>query len=173
MPKPLKNFCLPLFIFLSLGLLNLTGIVAGCRTGYAASLIISGKSRASSEILLDYTHEKITKNYEDVMVEHEIIKILNKKGIKKYSSLTFPFSKKNQKLKVYFIKIIQPNGNIIDINLNRLKTVTAPFNPEAPIFSNQLLKTVQLPGLVNGSIINYKYKTVRLDYFIFTFLSLN
>ncbi|MHB1697172.1 MAG: DUF3857 domain-containing transglutaminase family protein [bacterium] len=162
MTKPLKNFCLPFFIFLSLGLLNFAGMDAGCNTSYAASLIISSKSSASSEILLDYTHEKITKKYEDVMVEHEIIKILNKKGIKKYSSLTFPFSKKNQKLKVYFIKIVQPNGNIIDINLSRLKTVTAPFNPEAPIFSNQLLKTVQLPGLVNGSIINYKYKTVML-----------
>jgi hypothetical protein len=162
MTKPLKKFYLPFFIFLSLVLLNLAGMDTGCNTGYAASLTISGKSRASSEILLDYTHEKITKNYEDVMVEHEIIKILNKKGIKKYSSLTFPFSKKNQKLKVYFIKIVQPNGNIIDINLNRLKTVTAPFNPEAPIFSNQLLKTVQLPGLVKGSIINYKYKTVML-----------
>ena len=88
------------------------------------------------------------------------MKIINKKGIKKYSSLTFPFSKKNQKLKVYFIKIIQPNGNTIHINPNLLKTVTAPFNPEAPIFSNQLLKTIQLPGLIKGSIIDYKYRTV-------------
>lgn len=162
MIKPLKKFYLPFFIFLAFVLLNLLGIGIGFGTGYAASIITTGKSRASSKILLDYNHEKITKNYKDITIEHEIIKILNKKGIKKYSSLTFPFSKKNQKLKVYFIKIIQPNGNIININLNRLKTVTAPFNPEAPIFSNQLLKTIQLPDLVNGSIINYKYKTVIL-----------
>jgi hypothetical protein len=96
------------------------------------------------------------------MTEHEIIKILNKKGVKKYSSLSFPFSSKNQKLKVYFIKIIQPGGNIIHINLNNLKTVTAPFNPEAPIFSNQLLKTIQIPGLVKNSILDYKFRSIVL-----------
>ncbi|MHB8232227.1 MAG: DUF3857 domain-containing transglutaminase family protein [bacterium] len=156
MTKSLKNLYLPAFILFLLlfGLFN--------KICHAYPILKSHELNASSEILLDYAHEKITKNYEDIIVEHEIIKILNKKGIKKYSSLTFPFSIKNQKLKVYFIKIIQPNGNIIDINLNRLKTVTAPFNPEAPIFSNQLLKTIQLPGLAKGSIINYKYKTVML-----------
>ena len=119
-------------------------------------------SASSSKTLLDYTAENIKRNFEDVMTEHEIIKILNKKGIKKYSSLSFPFSSKNQKLKVYFIKIIQPDGNIIHINLNNLKTVTAPFNPEAPIFSNQMLKTVQIPGLTKGSILDYKFRSTVL-----------
>ena len=153
MTKPLKKIFLPVIAFLLSGLLNLAWVNSNGNICYALGV-------ASSKILLDYTHETITKNYEDVMSEHEIIKIINKKGIKKYSSLTFPFSKKNQKLKVYFIKIIQPNGNIIHINPNLLKTVTAPFNPEAPIFSNQLLKTIQLPGLIKGSIIDYKYRTV-------------
>ena len=153
MTKPLKKIYLPVIAFLLSGLLNLAWVNSNGNICYALGV-------ASSKILLDYTHETITKNYEDVMSEHEIIKIINKKGIKKYSSLTFPFSKKNQKLKVYFIKIIQPNGNIIHINTNLLKTVTAPFNPEAPIFSNQLLKTIQLPGLIKGSIIDYKYRTV-------------
>ena len=151
MTKPLKKIYLPFIAFLLSGLLNLTGANSNHNICYA--------SAASSKILLDYTHETITKNYEDIMSEHEIIKIINKKGIKKYSSLTFPFSKKNQKLKVYFIKIIQPNGNIIHIAPNLLKTVTAPFNPAAPIFSNQLLRTMQLPGLIKGSIIDYKYRT--------------
>ena len=128
-----------------------------CETCYAYA---STSAPASSKTLLDYTHETIQKNYEDGMTEHEKIKILDKKGIKKYSSLSFPYSKKNQKLKVYFIKIIQPDGNIIHIDLNTLKTVTAPFNPEAPIFSNRLLKTVQIPGLTKGSIIDYKYRSV-------------
>ncbi len=153
MTKPLKKIYLPVIAFLLSGLLNLAWVNSNGNICYALGV-------ASSKILLDYTHETITKNYEDVMSEHEIIKIINKKGIKKYSSLTFPFSKKNQKLKVYYIKIIQPNGNIIHINPNLLKTVTAPFNPEAPIFSNQLLKTIQLPGLIKGSIIDYKYRTV-------------
>ena len=119
-------------------------------------------SASSSKTLLDYTEETIKRNFEDVMTEHEIIKILNKKGIKKYSSLSFPYSAKNQKLKVYFIKIIQPDGNIIHINLNNLKTVTAPFNQEAPIFSNQLLKTAQIPGLTKGSILDYKFRSTIL-----------
>ncbi len=119
-------------------------------------------SASSSKTLLDYTAETIKRNFEDVMTEHEIIKILNKKGVKKYSSLSFPFSSKNQKLKVYFIKIIQPDGNIIHINLSNLKTVTAPFNPEAPIFSNQLLKTIQIPDLSKGSILDYKFRSIVL-----------
>lgn len=132
-------------------------------TGINNSFAYSGiKSQASSQTILDFTKERITKNFENITTEHEIIKILNKKGIEKYSILTFPFSKKNQKLKIYFIKVINPNGNIININLKRLKTVTAPFNPEAPIFSNQLMKTIQLPGLVKYSIIDYKYKSTMI-----------
>lgn len=161
MIKPFKKKDLPFASFLLfLSVLILTAANSNLNTCYAFGAAKPAESGASSKILLDYTHETITKNYEDIMSEHEIIQIINKKGIEKYSSLTFPFSKKNQKLKVYFIKIIQPNGNIININPDSLKTVTAPFNPEAPIFSNQLLKTVQLPGLVKGSLINYKYKTI-------------
>ncbi len=160
MTKTLKKFYLPFLTLLLSGLLNLTGINFNHNNiCYAFTAVNAHESGASSKTLLDYTHETITKNYEDIIVEHEIIKIINKKGIKKYSSLAFPFSKKNQKLKVYFIKIIQPDGNIIHIDLNLLKTVTMPFNPEAPIFSNQLLKTIQLPGLIKGSIIDYKFRT--------------
>ena len=83
MTKPLKKIYLPFIAFLLSGLLNLTGANSNHNICYA--------SAASSKILLDYTHETITKNYEDIMSEHEIIKIINKKGIKKYSSLTFPF----------------------------------------------------------------------------------
>jgi hypothetical protein len=147
-------FCLLLYVILNIG-----GAGFFCAVGSAHAAEKSVEPHSPSKILLDFTHETIKKNYEDITIAHEIIKIFNKKGIKKYSSLNFPYSKKNQKLKVYFIKIIQPDGNIININLNRLKTVTAPFNPEAPIFSNQLLKTIQLPGLTKDSIIDYKYKS--------------
>lgn len=149
-------FLLPLLLINLL--INLTDI----NNSFAYSNIKYTKSGVSSKIMLDFTKERITKNFEDILTEHEIIKILNKKGIKKYSTLSFPLSKKNQKLKVYFIKIINPNGNIINISLKKLKTVTAPFNPEAPIFSNQLLKTIQLPGLVRGSVINYKYRSTTI-----------
>ncbi len=152
-----------LLFLLPILLINFTNINNSfAYSNIKSKLIKSPVSSISSKILLDYTKERITKNFEDISTEHEIIKILNKKGIKKYSTLSFPFSKKNQKLKVYFIKIINPNGNIININLNGLTTVTAPFNPEAPIFSNQLLKTIQLPGLIKGSIINYKYKSTTI-----------
>lgn len=113
-------------------------------------------------VMLDFTREKIKKNFRDILTEHEIIKVLNKKGIKKFSTLTFPFSASNQKLKVYYIKIIQPDGSTIRLNTSGLKIVTAPFNPEAPIFSNQMLKTIELPGLTNGSVINYKYRVITL-----------
>ncbi len=152
MPK--KRLLLLLSFFLLI-LINFAGI----NYSFAHSGI---KSMASSRTILDFTKERITKNFKNITTEHEIIKILNKKGIEKYSTLSFPFSKKNQKLKVYFIKITDPNGNIININLKRLKTVTAPFNPGAPIFSNQLLKTIQLPGLVKHSIIDYKYKNTMI-----------
>ena len=159
MLKPIKKNMLFIAFILSV-LLNFVLLNSNQSICYAVITPKLNKIHATSKILLDYTHETITKNYEDISTEHEIIKILNKKGVKKYSSLTFPFSKKNQKLKVFFIKIIQPNGNIIHINPKLLKTVTAPFNPEAPIFSNQLLKTIQLPGVVKGSIVDYKYRTV-------------
>ncbi len=120
------------------------------------------KIPSSSITLLDNTSERITPKFRDILIQHEKIKVITKKGIEKYSELSFPFSLKNQKLKIYFIKIIKPNGKIININLKNLKTVTAPFNMNDPMFSNQLLKTIQLPELVKNSIIDYKYKTITV-----------
>ncbi len=151
-----------LFLFASIDSINITGNNY-FNTSYATGTIDKSiKSDVSSKILLDYTNEKIKKNFEDVITEHEIIKILNKKGVNKYSTLSFPFSRKNRKLHIYFIKIFQPDGNVYNVNLNGLKTVTAPFNTEAPIFSNQLLKTIRLPELTDGSVINYKFKTTTV-----------
>ncbi len=147
----------PLSFFLLLPLLFSLLIPSGVKNA-SASLGI----KSPSKVLLDFTTERITKNFEDILTEHEIIKIITKKGIKKYSTLNFPYSKKNQKLKIYYIKIIKPDGSITRINTPGMKTVTAPFNPEAPIFSNQLLKTVTLPGLSKGSILDYKYRVTTL-----------
>lgn len=164
MLKNYRCYSVLFFIFLSAIFINANYAFARTEIKQNKSKTVLNKPSfsAPAKIMLDFAKEKITKNFQDIITEHEIIKILNKKGIKKYSILTFPYSKKNQKLKIYFIKIINPNGNIIDLNLNRLKSVTAPFNPEAPIFSNQLLKTIQLPGLVRGSIVNYKYRSTTI-----------
>jgi hypothetical protein len=120
------------------------------------------KVASSSIVLLDRTNEKITSKFKDILVQHEKIKVITKKGIKKYSELSFPFSIKNQKLKIYFIKIIKPTGKTININLKDLKTVTAPFNMNAPIFSNRLLKTIRLPNISKNSVIDYKFKTTTI-----------
>ena len=117
---------------------------------------------SSSITLLDNTNEKITPKFEDILIQHEKIKVITKKGIKKYSELSFPFSLKNQKLKIYFIKIIRPTGKTININLKALKTVTAPFNMNDPMFSNRLLKTIRLPNISKNSIIDYKFKTTTI-----------
>ncbi len=100
MIKPLKKIYLPFITLILSGLLNLGWVNSNHNICYALEI----PSAASSKILLDYTHETITKNYEDVMTEHEIIKIMNKKGIKKYSSLTFPFSKKTRNSKYILLK---------------------------------------------------------------------
>ncbi len=120
------------------------------------------KIASSSITLLDNTNEKITPTFEDILTQHEKIKVITKKGIKKYSELSFPFSLKNQKLKIYFIKIIKPTGKTIYINLKDLKTVTAPFNMNDPMFSNRLLKTIHLPNISKNSIIDYKFKTTTI-----------
>ncbi|MHB1680659.1 MAG: DUF3857 domain-containing transglutaminase family protein [bacterium] len=120
------------------------------------------KIASSSITLLDNANEKITPKFEDILTQHEKIKVITKKGIKKYSELSFPFSLKNQKLKIYFIKIIKPTGKTININLKDLKTVTAPFNMNDPMFSNRLLKTIRLPNISKNSIIDYKFKTTTI-----------
>ena len=51
---------------------------------FAYKNVKSVKSDSSSKTLLDFTKERITRNFEDIITEHEIIKILNEKGIKKY-----------------------------------------------------------------------------------------
>ncbi len=146
----LAMFFFPLFTFMT--------VSNACASGINT---FAGTS-AASETLLDRTIEKITPHFKDIITEHEKIKILKKKGVKKYAKLNFSFSKKNQKLKIYFIKIIKPDGRIININLNDLTTVTAPVSMSAPVFSNRLMKVVQLPGLSKGSTIDYKFKQTTI-----------
>jgi hypothetical protein len=160
-----KLFFLLLFIFISSTLIFSNLFFSKEAFSYQRANKIKPKNvkiPSSSITLLDNTSERITPKFRDILIQHEKIKVLTKKGIEKYSELSFPFSLKNQKLKIYFIKIIRPNGKIININLKNLKTVTAPFNMNAPIFSNQLLKTIQLPKLVKNSTIDYKYKTITI-----------
>lgn len=77
----------------------------------------------------------------------------------KYARQTF--DPDTQKLKVLEAKVIQANGQVINIPKSSMFVRPAPITEEAPQFTNQQVMSIVLPQLVPGSKTQIKWQLTR------------
>ncbi|HGJ64464.1 TPA: tetratricopeptide repeat protein [bacterium] len=87
---------------------------------------------------------------------HWIIKILNDRGIAQYGELAFPFNATYQNIGVNMARTILPDGTEIEAEEDAFHDITMPGLADYNLYSDVMLKIVNIPALEPGAIIEYK-----------------
>jgi len=118
-------------------------------------------SDAGAIYLLDKVTRIVRSDSSSELIVHQIIKI-NRESGKKFAEVQIPYNQTFQKVKIDFARTITREGKIIKLKRNAIHTVTpASLAPYAALYSSLKVKTVSMPAVELGSIIEYQYRILQ------------
>ncbi|MBI2251352.1 MAG: DUF3857 domain-containing protein [Armatimonadetes bacterium] len=110
----------------------------------------------SAIVLLDEITAEVEKDGSKTIIEHEIIKLCDKDGIERFAKIYYYYLKNFQEVNLERAAVINEDGEEYALKGGLIKEET-PL-PKSPLFSNIKFKTIILPQVKIGSIIEYKIK---------------
>jgi transglutaminase-like putative cysteine protease len=117
---------------------------------------------AGAIILKDIDKTTVFGNFTYTTLEHEKIKILNKRGVNDYCEVVLPYSTDYQKIEILDAKTITPEGKILKPGKKAINDVTPPFIVSAPIYSDIKYRTITMPGCTPESTIDYEVRITTI-----------
>ncbi len=117
---------------------------------------------AGAIILKDIDKTTVFSNFTYTTVEHEKIKILNKRGVNDYCEVVLPYSTDYQRIEILDAKTITPEGKILKPGKKAINDVTPPFIVSAPIYSDIKYRTITMPGCTPESTIDYEVRITTI-----------
>lgn len=117
---------------------------------------------AGAIIVKDIDRTTVFSNFTYTTLEHEQIKILNKRGVNGYCEVVLPYSTDYQRIEILDAATIEPDGKLLKPDKKAINDVTPPFIVSAPIYSDIKYRTITMPGCVPGSTIDYKVRITTI-----------
>lgn len=87
------------------------------------------------------------------------IQIQSEGGIEDWGLLSFSFNSANQDVEIGYVRVLQPDGTIVNTPLSDVQEVTDDVTRDAPTYSDYREKHVPVKGLRAGSVLEYKVIT--------------
>ena len=113
--------------------------------------------RASALIVIDDLTYTLNPDYSAVATEHNAVKILTENGAELFSLAPRPYWEGSEKIEFLFARTITPQGQVLEVDLDTLKTIEPISN--VPAYAKYKILVAQLPQVEVGSIVEYAIKT--------------
>jgi tetratricopeptide (TPR) repeat protein/transglutaminase-like putative cysteine protease len=77
-------------------------------------------------------------------------------AVQQIGELRFGYNSANEKLEIDYVRVLKPNGGIIEAGASAVQDLTAPISREAPMYTDFRLKHVSVRALQPGDTLEYK-----------------
>ena len=111
---------------------------------------------AGAVIILADEDIRLLKDDTVVSESRFIIKILNERGKNDFSEIVIGYDSTYEKVEVEYARTISPDGQVIAVGEKDMRDVSLYLN--FPLYSNARARIISMPGLVEGSIVEYKVR---------------
>ena len=85
-----------------------------------------------------------------------IIKILNERGKNDFSEIAIGYDSTYEKVEIEYARTISPDSQVITVGEKDTRDVSLYLN--FPLYSNARARIISMPGIVEGSIVEYKVR---------------
>ena len=114
---------------------------------------------AGAVIILADEDIRLLKDDTVVSQSRFIIKILNERGKNDFSEIVIGYDSTYEKVEVEYARTILPDGQVITVGEKDIRDVSLYLN--FPLYSNARARIISMPGLVEGSIVEYKVRHIE------------
>lgn len=111
---------------------------------------------AGAIILLDKLSYEATAEGFTRYTVHQIVKILNDRGIEEFGEVPIPFNARSQNIGVNVARTILPDGTEVQAHSDAFHDITPPGLAEYNLYSDLMYKVISMPALQPGAILEYK-----------------
>ncbi|MDQ7822990.1 MAG: DUF3857 domain-containing protein [Candidatus Eremiobacteraeota bacterium] len=94
--------------------------------------------------------------------ENELIKIIDKKGVERFSQVVRTYCGDRQEVSVIMARTIQPDGTSIQVPSTAIEDGPFPALKGVPLYKNLRVKIIKFPQVKEGSLVEYQLKTIGL-----------
>lgn len=104
------------------------------------------------QVKLQYRFEKDGTGQRDLSVR---VRVQSEAGLERFGQLIFPYTSANEKFDVDFIRVIKPDGAIINFAAGDMQDLSMPIAQQAPVYTDLRQKHVTVRGLRPGDVLEY------------------
>jgi len=112
---------------------------------------------ASGIILYDFIGYDFNSDSSINLIEHEVVKLLDKKSFLKFHRIARPLIAPEQTIDVEIARIIKPNGDIKDLKAGKKISREFGFEKNMPLHKNVAILTLDFSEAREGDIIEFKF----------------
>lgn len=92
-------------------------------------------------------------------IEYEVIKILNKKGVERFSQVVRTYDSNRQKMDIVLARIVQENGKTVPVLSTGIQDINVPALKKSSLYSNLRMKVINFPELKPNDTIEFRIET--------------
>lgn len=81
---------------------------------------------------------------------------LSQAGVQQLGLLVFSYNSANEQLKIDYVRVIQPDGTVIETPLGSVQDMPAEISRQAPMYSDLRQKQVPVKGLSVGDLVEFQ-----------------
>lgn len=107
-------------------------------------------------ILFNHFSHDVLSTGQSRYTTHQVVKLLNKRGIQKYGDIAIPYQPNSQNIGVNIARTIDPDGNVHLPPDEAYNDVTPPGLLSYNLYSDQLWRVISMVGLKPGVCIEYQ-----------------
>lgn len=94
---------------------------------------------------------------------HRVVQLLTTDAVTNWGELTFWYNKTRQRLTINHIRVVGPDGTVLQTGPAHQEEVNPPADQGAPMFSDRRGIQVTLAGLAPGALIDFSYTRETLQ----------
>jgi tetratricopeptide (TPR) repeat protein len=84
------------------------------------------------------------------------VRVQSDAAVQQIGELRFGYNSANEKLDIDYVRVLKPNGGVIEAGASAVQDLTAPISREAPMYTDFRMKHVSVRALQPGDTLEYK-----------------
>src|SRR3954469_10770915 len=88
------------------------------------------------------------------------IKVQNEAGVQQWGQVVMGYSSANERMDIPYVRVLKADGSVVTAGPDAAQDLTAPFQRDAPMYSDYRQKHITVPGLRPGEVLEYDIVSV-------------
>jgi len=88
------------------------------------------------------------------------IRVQSEAGVEQWGQLVIGYSSANERVEIPYVRVLKPDGQVVNAPPDAVQDLTAPLEREAPVYTDYRQKHITVPGLRPGEVLEYNIVTV-------------